>query len=268
MAKRTVSGMNGPDFVACLKKKFNAKTERDLARALGVGQPTINNWKRESASISPRIVATTITAAVQAALSQAIRPIVEFYPISKVKSSRSSRYELFSTRKTDGDHHFQKGLRAELEQHHGVYVFFDSRGRALYAGKAKRLVLWSEMNSAFNRAREVQRLRRVAHPERNQQYRDSKEKARQIQPTIVPLHELAIYFSAYEVVDVIINELESLLVRSFANDLLNVRMELFGQQHRVRAAAKTARSHKRTLKKAVAKKPARTPKQTASKARE
>lgn len=249
--------MKGPDLVACLKKKFNARTERDLARRLGVGQPTINNWNKKLASISPRIISTTIAAAVKAALCQAIRPIVEFYPITKIGSSKGSRYKIFPTKKDDGDHHFNKGLRGELERHHGVYVFFDSRGRALYAGKAKKLMLWSEINNAFNRAREVQKLRRVAHPARNQQYRDSKEKARQIQPTTVPLHELAMYFSAYDVVDGIINELESLLVRSFANDLLNVRMELFGQQHQVRAAAKTARRRKGTTKKAVATKPVR-----------
>jgi hypothetical protein len=46
----------------------------------------------------------------------------------------------------------------------------------------------------------------------------------------VPLHELAIYFSAYQVDDEMVDKLEALLVRSFANDLLNVRMEKFGPE--------------------------------------
>jgi hypothetical protein len=60
-----------------------------------------------------------------------------------------------------------------------VYVFFDSRGQAIYAGKAKRQTLWKEMTAAFNRARDsVQRIKRVRHPKRRVAYRTSDEKAR------------------------------------------------------------------------------------------
>jgi hypothetical protein len=41
---------------------------------------------------------------------------------------------------------------------------------------------------------------------------------------------LATYFSAYQIVDGMVNKLEALLVRSFANNLLNKRMETFGLQ--------------------------------------
>jgi hypothetical protein len=41
------------------------------------------------------------------------------------------------------------------------------------------------------------------------------------------LYDLADYFSAYSVDDGMINDLEALLVRGFANDLLNVKMERF-----------------------------------------
>jgi hypothetical protein len=110
-------------------------------------------------------------------------------------------------------------------------VFFDSRGQAIYTGKARRQNLWKEMNLAFNRNRgEIQKIKRVHHPTRKQSYRTSDEKARQIRDSFVPLHELARYFSAYQIADTMINELEAMLVRSFANDLLNQRMERFGQQ--------------------------------------
>jgi len=75
----------------------------------------------------------------------------------------------------------------------------------------------------------VQKIKRVTHPQRNQEYRTGKEKARQIVDHVVPLHELAAYFSAHEVTDGMINEVEAMLVRSFANDLLNKRMERFRQ---------------------------------------
>ena len=45
-----------------------------------------------------------------------------------------------------------------------IYTFHDSRGRALYAGKAIKLGLWVEMINAYNRDREVQTVRRMAHP--------------------------------------------------------------------------------------------------------
>jgi hypothetical protein len=85
------------------------------------------------------------------------------------------------------------------------------------------------MNLAFNRNRkDVQEIMRVKHPERNQAFKTSDEKRRQIRPHAVALHQIASYVSAYKVADGMINELEAMLVRSFANDLLNVRMEHFG----------------------------------------
>ena len=102
--------------------------------------------------------------------------------------------------------------------------------------------MWKEIKLAFNRERgDVQNIRRVRHPERNKIYRTSDEKARQIVDQVVPIHELAAYFSAYEVADGLIGEVEAMLVRSFANDLLNVRMERFDHQRRVRKSKKTAK---------------------------
>ncbi len=128
---------------------------------------------------------------------------------------------------------YRIGLKDELSEHHGVYIFFDSRGQAIYTGKARRQTLWKEINLAFNRRRgDVQKMKRVRHPERKQDYRTSDEKARQITEHVVSLHELAAYFSAYRVEDSMIDDLEALLVRSFANDLLNKKMENFGAGRR------------------------------------
>jgi hypothetical protein len=78
----------------------------------------------------------------------------------------------------------------------------------------------------------------VKHPETRVQYKTSGEKSRQIIESAVPLHEIAYYFSAYEVEIGMIDELESLLIRSFANDLLNVQMGRFGQQRKKRKIKK------------------------------
>lgn len=94
-------------------------------------------------------------------------------------------------------------------------------------------MLWTELNLAFNRDRDdLQKIRRVTHPRRKLQYKTSDEKSRQIMEYSVPLHELALYFSAYEVIDGMIGVVEAMLVRSFANDLLNKRMERFNNRSR------------------------------------
>lgn len=229
--------MKGSLVIAALKKKFKVNTDRQLAVCLGISIPAIHNWKvRQSVTVLQvaGMVFSAHRTATRSAQANAIRPLVEFFPVEKSLSKQEKRYELFGTGSDDGHKHpYLVGLRDELERHHGVYVFFDSRGQAIYTGKARRQSLWREMKAAFNRDRgEVQTIKRVSHPTRRVPYRTSDEKARQIKDRIVPLHELAAYFSAYEVADSMINEVEAMLVRSFANDLLNMRMERFGQQRR------------------------------------
>lgn len=81
---------------------------------------------------------------------------------------------------------------------------------------------------AFNRNRgDVQSIMRVKHPANNVAYTIDREKNRQIRPAVVPLHDMAHYVSAYEVLPGMVGVVEAMLVRSFANDLLNVRMERF-----------------------------------------
>ena len=61
------------------------------------------------------------------------------------------------------------------------------------------------------------------------------EKPRQPRKSALKLSELAAYVSVYEVDAAMIDELEALLVRGFANDLLNARMERFAGQKKRRA---------------------------------
>lgn len=229
--------MNGQEVITAIKRKFRVNTDASLAIKLGISVPAIQLWKNRD-KITPRQVAELVHRANRAGAANlqanAIRPLVEFFRIEKCESKRGACYQVFDTSDGNGgEHPYRTGLRDELDEHCGVYVFFDSRGQAIYAGKARRQTLWKEINLSFNRDRgEVQKIKRVRHPERRQEYRTSDEKARQIAEYIVPLHELATYFSAYHVEDSMIDDLEALLVRSFANDLLNIRMERFGRQRR------------------------------------
>ncbi len=224
--------MNGEKALAALKRKLNIKTDRALARRIGVTEVTIQNWKRTkdfSALQLAGLVSKAMKSASRETQLSTIQPVVEFYRIQRCESGPKAKRELFSEKDDDANvHPYRSGLRKELEDSRGVYVFFDSRGSAIYAGKARRQSLWREMNLAFNRHRgEVQQIKRVRHPENRVQYRTPEEKSRQIGSHVVPLRELASYFSAYRVSDGMIDELEALLVRSFANDLLNKKMERF-----------------------------------------
>lgn len=226
--------MRGKDVIGQLKKKFELQTDTALAERIGFSVPGIQVWKAQRTHITHRQLAELVYKAHAAGQTHvrdsAIRPIVEFFPINKSKSRSGAKYELFSLKTANGPgtHPYLRGLRDELQDSFGIYVFFDSRGQAIYTGKAQKQDIWKEMNLAFNRERgEVQSIKRVNHPSRKQTYRTSDEKARQIVDVSVPLHELAAYFSTYEVSGGLIGTLEAMLVRSFANNILNVRMERF-----------------------------------------
>jgi hypothetical protein len=224
--------LSGEALVKALGKKLGTGSQTNLANRLGITYQGVQNFKKRSV-VTPRQVAGLVKSASVSAenrmQSNAIRPVVEFFPIAK--QMQQAQYLVFSDSGTGQTKHpYRSGLRVELEKHHGVYVFFDSRGQAIYAGKAKKQFLWKEINLAFNRKRYVQKIKRVKHPEQKRQYQTSDEKTRQIDEVSIPLYELAAYFSAYEVTDGMVGEVEALLVRSFANDLLNVRMEKFKRQ--------------------------------------
>lgn len=217
--------MKGDTLVTALKKKFRVKTDAALAKHLGISHPGVQTWKHRGEVTYRQLAGLVHSASFQ---SNAIRPVVEFFRIERSDSPQGASYEVFSDTENNQPHPYRSGLKEELLRHHGVYIFFDSRGQAIYVGKTGRQSLWKEINSAFNRNRgDVQMIRRVRHPRRRQAFRTTEEQSRRILRDVVPLHELAVYFSAYQVVDAMINDLESLLVRSFANDLLNVRMENF-----------------------------------------
>jgi hypothetical protein len=213
------------------KRTGTRLTDAELARELGVTQPALGVYRGKE--LTPRKAANLIESFAKQAerrlMDNTLIPIVEFFPLGPVQTTHGKRRRIFSTEDTNGGSHpYLTGLRKRLEQAHGIYIFHDSRGRAIYAGKARQRPLWAEMNSAFNRDRgEVQNIKRVRHPTIRVEYRGLEEKKRQIRRRSVALHDIATYMSAYQVPDGLIGKFEALLVRSFANDLLNVRMENF-----------------------------------------
>lgn len=221
--------MKAKPLLEALSKKLKTSSQGSLASALGVSVQTLHNWKNRNASLTPSQIANAISksniAAVKKSQLGTIQPIVEFFGIDACETKQGASWQLFNTGNSSNS--YLIGLRENLEKSNGVYIFYDSRGKALYAGKAKTQSLWKEMNLAFNRDRELQKISMTHHPDRNQKFQPGHEKLRQPKKTQLPLCDLAGYFSAYKIDAGMIDDLEALLVRGFANDLLNAKMETF-----------------------------------------
>lgn len=224
-----MDAMRSSELVAALARKLKTKSQKALADALGVSGQTLLNWSAKNQTITPTQVASALAKSQAAALRSfkrlAIQPIVEFYALDACLSKQEKAWQLFSVGEDSTS--YARGLKKALEENHGIYIFYDSRGRALYVGKARKQSLWKEMNLAFNRQRAVQKITLVAHPERNQEFQPGHEKLRQPRDQQLELADLSSFFSAYQVDDGMIDNLEALMVRGFANDLLNKKMETF-----------------------------------------
>lgn len=219
--------MKCQEFFDEVKRRLQLGTESQVAEYLGIKQARISQLKGKE--LTPKQSVSFFRSAVDAGVARAersaIRPIVEFFPVTTVESKQGARFELFPADKENNPLH--RGLRDALDAAKGIYVFYDTSGRAVYVGKTEKKSLWSEMNNAFNRDRETQTVYRVAHPTRNQSFKTAVDHPRQPTKTQIRLSDIAAYFSAYEISPGMIGNLEALLVRSFANDVLNVRMEKF-----------------------------------------
>lgn len=221
--------MKGTELIAVLKRKLDKYSQRDVAVALGLSMNTLSNWNKRDKDLSATQVAEALVKAREAAVQEsqyhAIKPIVEYFPIEATESKRQAGHELFNKTGSERNKGLHKALGADTAR--GIYIFYDSRGQALYVGKAKLQSLWKEMNLAFNRDRGTQTVKLIDHEPESAEFFPAYEKGKQHRPTQLRLHSLAWYFSAYAVDDGMIDDLEALLVRGFANDLLNVKMERF-----------------------------------------
>ena len=158
-----------------------------------------------------------------------IFPIAEYYRLEPCDSKQGAQQLIFSDYRNEKISKYRVGIRKALLQSKGIYIFYDSRGRAIYAGKTDKQSLWKEINLAFNRDRgDLQKIKRTKQIQKNIEYQTYHEKERVIYDQNVLIHDLAVYFSAYHISpSEMIGPLEALIVRAFANDLLNKKMEKF-----------------------------------------
>jgi hypothetical protein len=178
----------------------------------------------------------------------AIQAIVEFFPIMPTRAGgNADKLSVFDTRTANSKYRTDL-LQALKDAKSGLYVFYDTRGRAIYAGQTKKQNIWKEMNLAFNRDRSTQVVTLVKHPVNNIAFEPAHKSRRQLVDRTLKMHDLAAYFSAYAVIPEMVDDLEALLVRAFPNDLTNFKMERLGKaQHKAQKAAAVKKAGKAPL---------------------
>lgn len=103
-------------------------------------------------------------------------------------------------------------------------------GKEIYVGKAKKLNLWKEMNHAFNRKMNNLFIYSVSYPSRKSNHNTQNNQNRKIQKNNeLKLYDCAYHFSAYQVEEHLIDNLEAFVTRAFANSLRNIRIENFSK---------------------------------------
>lgn len=211
------------ELITSLLKKINEAYNQEklsenvfLAKFLGYEDDTakIANLKRGQIHTSKsfdKLLDSLFLALRKHAIKNTYLPIVELVPVVSRESSHGKAYEMeigFNPKEVKDVETKIKKLKG------GVYVFYDSLGKAIYVGKteeSKNNTLWDEMKSAYNRERPSQII--------------YKKIGKRIQKRSYFLYEVAHYVTIYQVDKYAIRDFESLLIRTFPNDLTNVRME-------------------------------------------
>jgi hypothetical protein len=221
--------MKGSEFVDKLKLEFKCETDKELADVLGRSIPSISSWRKKS-SISPMVAARAMRELAERVegeteslreklrekqVSHSISAILEYAPIAAYHKSTSKTAQIKSS---DGFGYLR--IRDKLENKRGIYIFYSSLARAIYVGKAKDTELWTEANSAFNREFKGD-LCKVNYPNENQKMPSNMKLSRHT----AKVYEVATYFLAYEVDVALVDKVEALMIRSFINELSNVKIE-------------------------------------------
>lgn len=246
--------VRGTDLLQAIREKLGTKNESESAALLGMTPAALSTWKNKRKGLSAKQIANAIKVAKDQSKLDAhatvYRPIIELFSTTPVLEGK--HYKVFDT---DGGKNKQRaGLKKELQETNGIYIFFDARGKALYVGKAEEQSIWDEMNSAFIRRRNSQKVALIKHPTSNVEYKAAHEKLRQPVDTPKTLVNLAAYFSAYKVEKSLIGDFEALFIRAFPNDLLNHKIEKPGKAKNAAALKSKA---KPKVKSALRTKPGR-----------
>lgn len=188
-------------IIEYLKKSNNCDTYKTLADRLKIKESDIRNFKSGQSCGKPA-VKKLIDAVVNHSVRIIYKPVIELQPI-KIDTNCNM---LIGNSEEDSVQ-WQDKLNVQ-----GIYLFYDSMGKAIYVGRTNKQTLWDEMSRALNRDREIQKL-----------YKSTNHGQIKNQPYY--LYEVAHYVSAYAVHKEAIKDIEALIIRAFPNNLTNVKME-------------------------------------------
>ncbi len=222
-ANEKVKKMKGVELVNSLKKKFDIGKNKALASKLGINEVYISSWKKypPTSKQIASVIANAYKQGEKDSLRAIIKPLLEYYPIIVSESTHGKKQEIFETKENLRN----KKIKELLQTTNGIYIFYSSQRRAIYVGKAKEVCLWNEIKNAYNRDRRAQTVWGVNHPSTGNNFKPAHRHPRKVTKQSVYLHDIALYFSAYEVERNLINTVEAMLIRAFANELTNTRME-------------------------------------------
>jgi len=209
-----------------LKKHYGVTSDADISIILGLTSGRISQLRTRPGNLTARQIVSFIQKAAanerSAVLSNGIKPIVELYPIKRISSKRDVKWESLPT---GPDNPRNRKMRSHLESVQGIYIFYDSQGCAIYAGKTERQNIWKEMTNAYNRERSNHNAVLVDHTGKGEDLTPAWQWLKQPRKTQVYLYDTSLYFSAYEVAVELIPKLEAFVVRAFCNSLSNKKME-------------------------------------------
>jgi hypothetical protein len=215
--------MRGADLCDELGGLFECGSDSELARAIGVTPQRIWQIRNSPDEFGPKNLAKLVKRITETqtaeAFKEAVRPVVEFFPVEISKVRNNGRNLPFNPAGDGG-----KQLCERLRASYGLYAFYNSQAEIIYFGKAQGLCLFDEMVNAFNRDLPHYQIHRVRHPWGK--YKSTKaDELRRIKKENVTLAQTASYFSAYSISDQLIGGLEALFIRIAPNDIINVRIE-------------------------------------------
>ncbi len=185
-------------------EKNNVDNQSQIANYLGLNQSALSSYKKSNsagANALKNILNHLLSNMQKVTLNSVINPILEFKRINPEKYN--SKYLLLP------NEHSKDQLKDSLEKKVGVYLFYNSQGQNFYIGKTER-DLYFEITQQLGRKIEF--------------YSEGIKKNK------IHQGDIAHYLTVYEIKPKeLIKDVEALLIRSYANDNTNIKMENFSK---------------------------------------
>ena len=179
-----------------VEKNLETNCNSDLSNILGVSSARVSQYRTDN-----KISVGKILKRLKQSVFR-IEPIMELEVIPLKNGQRDVKS-------------LKKELRDRLKKVNGIYVFYDSLGKAIYVGKTKRAGndhLLGEIKNAWDRQRVYHQQIRV-------------KKGPSFKYESYKLKDASHYISAYEISEEHISIIEALLTRILPNNLTNKRIE-------------------------------------------